>query len=156
MIQKYNKAHKQLDYKWSKERLMNEYLDLSVQYQGNLKLPESCSIISNRPELKREGLRMRHCINEYWEKILNKDCFVIHMNDPEPLTIMISRFKDTKYFVIKDAAGMENSMPEYEALGCIGRTIAEESNQQFFRDNAFNSEICMSSSLEIQEILDSL
>lgn len=155
-VDKFYRAGKHLDISWSKERLSSEYLDLSVEYTGSLRLPESCSIITHRHDLKREGLKMRHCINDYWEQILNKKCFVIHMEEPQPLTFMISDFKKTKYFTFEAASGIGNSMPTHKALNIMGRSIAEELNQQFFRENTDFSNHLLTKEADIQAVLDAL
>ena len=64
-VDKFIKAGRQLDISWSRERLIREYLDLTVEYKGTLTLPESCTLITHRRELKNEGLKMRHCIVDY-------------------------------------------------------------------------------------------
>jgi len=155
-VEKFIRAGKQLDISWSKERLSIEYMDFSVDYKGSLKLPESCMLITNRQDLKREGIKMRHCINTYWEQILNKKCFVIHMEQPQLLTFMISDFKKTKYFTFEAASGIENSAPTHEALSLMGRCIAEELNQQFFRENVDFSDIVPPKSVDIQALLATL
>lgn len=155
-VDKFYRAGKLLDISWSKERLINEYLDLSVEYTGSLRLPESCTIITHRHDLKREGLKMRHCINDYWEQILNKKCFVIHMEEPQPLTFMISDFKKTKYFTFEAASGIGNSMPTHKALNIMGRSIAEELNQQFFRENTDFSNHLLMKEADIHALLDAL
>lgn len=155
-VDKFIRAGKQLDITWSKERLSNEYMDFSVDYKGSLKLPESCILITNRQDLKREGLKMHHCINTYWEQILNKKCFVIHMEEPQPLTFMISDFKKTKYFTFEAASGIDNSTPTHKALSLMGRSIAEELNQQFFRENAGFSDILPPKAIDIQAFLATL
>jgi len=155
-VDKFISAGKQLDISWSKERLSYEYLDLSVEYKGSLHLPPGCKLITHRRELKQEGLKMRHCINSYWEQILNKKCFVIHMEEPQPLTFLISDFKKTKYFTFEAASGVENSTPTYGALSLMGRSIAEDANQQFFRENDGYSEVVSSKEVDIQAFLATL
>lgn len=155
-VDKFIKARKQLDVSWSKERLMREYLELSVEYSGTLKLPESCTLISHRRDLKGEGLKMRHCIIDYWKNVVEKKYFVIHMQEPEPLTFLIANFKRTRYFTFEAVSGVENSPPTHKALGIMGRYLSEESNQQFFRENAQIMDTCLSERSEIQEILNTL
>jgi hypothetical protein len=78
------------------------------------------------------------------------------MEEPEPLTFMVSEFNQTKYFILEAASGQENIKPNYEALGLMGRCIAEEQNQQFFRENTVYSNVRMNGNRDIQEILDAL
>jgi len=155
-VDKFYRAGKSLDISWSKERLNSEYLDLSVEYKGSLRLPESCKLITSRQELKREGLKMRHCINTYWEQILNKRCFVIHMEEPELLTFMISDFKKTKYFTFEAASGIANSAPTYKSLSIMGRSIAEELSQHFFRENTELPDNQLTKEADIQAFLATL
>ena len=155
-VDKFIKARKQLDVSWSKERLMREYLELSVEYSGTLKLPESCTLISHRRDLKGEGLKMRHCIIDDWKNVVEKKYFVIHMQEPEPLTFLIANFKRTRYFTFEAVSGVENSPPTHKALSIMGRYLSEESNQQFFRENAQIMDTCLSERSEIQEILNTL
>jgi hypothetical protein len=155
-VDKFIKARKQLNVSWSKERLMREYLELSVEYSGTLKLPESCTLISHRRDLRGEGLKMRHCIIDYWKNVVEKKYFVIHMQEPEPLTFLIANFKRTRYFTFEAVSGVENSPPTHKALTIMGRYLSEESNQQFFRENAQIMDTCLSERSEIQEILNTL
>jgi len=155
-VDKFIKARKQLDVSWSKQRLMREYLELSVEYSGALKLPESCTLISRRRDLRGEGLKMRHCIIDYWKNVVEKKYFVIHMQEPEPLTFLIANFKRTRYFTFEAVSGVENSPPTHKALSIMGKYLSEESNQQFFRENAQIMDTCLSERSEIQEILNTL
>ncbi|MGD9993963.1 MAG: hypothetical protein AB7S69_11740 [Salinivirgaceae bacterium] len=108
----------------------------SVKYKGVLNLPESCTIITEKTELAKEGKNMKHCISHNWESIAMRKEFVIHMEFPEKTTFLIQPFENTDWFMISKAKGVKNKEPEINALKPMFSALLEEQNQEFFRRNS--------------------
>ena len=119
------------------ETLKKEMFGAEASFIGDIILPENCHLIRNRKILNEEGFIMNHCIQSFAEAFFSKEIFIIRMKEPEMVTFLIDDFHDTDYFCIREAKGINNTKPGRIPLEIMGKYIALEQKQAFFRENHF-------------------
>jgi hypothetical protein len=149
MIRKCAIQKKKVNVFASNDFLKKEMLGPEAYFSGEIILPENCYLIRTKKVLEKEGIVMRHCIRNFDEALLTKAIFIIQMKEPERVTFSISEFHNTNWFYIIEAKGVNNAMPGRIPLEIMGRSIASEQNQAFFRDNHFKDS-------ELEKLIDML
>lgn len=87
---------KKFDWSWSETRaklehtfmsreirgLELEYIeDKTIEYKGELTLPDGWTLINNQKRLFIEGSEMDHCVYHYWHNVEGKNQFIISIDD---------------------------------------------------------------------------
>ncbi len=86
----------------------------TVEYMGQLHLPEGFTLINSKQGLKSEGIKMKHCVGRYADLLMERKAFYFHVDAPKQATIEINKVKDANQFYISRAYGVSNEkVPSY-------------------------------------------
>jgi hypothetical protein len=107
--------------------------------------------IDNLNDLAVEGMKMRHCVASYWDRIKDGDVRIISLRDPSNnphITIELDRFKSSDFvdWRINQIKGFANRVPEPEYRQILARYFMTipgiryaHSNQNYTRTKGFRS-----------------
>jgi hypothetical protein len=126
---------KKVDVTWVDRRILYEANKLDANYTGELTLPANCRLICSWIDIRREGLDKEEIINQFWEIIVSRVGFVIHMSEPEFITFLIQPFRDIDWFHIYQVSYKENEVPSSKTMSLMADYINKEQNQLFFKEN---------------------
>lgn len=139
LVDKVHSSKQKANLFWSDKRVEQELklcgFTKQIDYEGNISLPPNCMLVTKHEQLKSIAIQMDNCIDDYWRKLVAKECFIIQKDGSNKISFCISINPYMQCFNITEAKGFKNSKVKVEDVVYLAKIITSSENQAFFSRN---------------------